>query len=345
MHILVDIGHPGDVHLFYHPIQNWLKRGHRVTLTASQKDVTIQLLEHYGLPYHLVGVRRAGIFNLVFLLIMRTLRIARLALRDRPDIFISVCSPTAAVASKLVGRPHVVFDDSEFGTEQIALYKPFTDAMCTPSWFELDFGKRHVRYEGFKELAYLHPAVFTPDPQVLRELGIDPSEKFFVLRLVQWIAAHDRGEHGLSREGQQKLIARLQREGRVIVSYEGQPPQDLSQPQRPIPADAMLHLLAYAHLFVSEGLTMVTEAALLGTPAILVNTLQAGNMRALRDRFGLIEFFESDDPTLACIESWLANPNLKAEAAAKRENLLSQVVNVSAWMTDFVEDFVQKRRG
>lgn len=344
MHILVDIGHPGDVHLFYHPIQNWLARGYRVSITASQKDVTKQLLAHYGLPYHQVGVRRPGLFNLVYLLIMRTLRIAKIGLRDRPDVFISVCSPTAAIASKMLRRPHIVFDDSDFGREQIALYKPFTDVMVTPEQFTLDFGKRHVRYKGFKELAYLHPNVFTPNPQVLADLEIDPNERLFVLRLIAWDAAHDRGEHGLTQAGQARLIERLKAEGRVIVSYEGREPLDTRHPERHIPAAAMLDLLAYAEIFISEGLTMVTEAALLGTSAMLVNTLQAGNMQILRDRYGLISFFDSDEPAFAQLETWLANPNLKAETIAKRDAMLLEVIDLSAWMTDFVENFVLQRR-
>jgi hypothetical protein len=343
MHILVDIGHPGDVHLFYNPIQNWQQDGHRVTITASQKDVTIDLLKHYNLLYHQVGIRRKGFFNKAFLLIARTLRIANIARQDRPDIFISVCSPTAAIASKLVRRPHVVFDDSEFGNEQIMLYKPFTDAMCTPRQFERDFGARHVRYDGFKELAYLHPDVFKPDPKVLVDLDIDPAENLFVLRLVAWDAAHDRGEHGLSEDGQQRLIERLQKSGRVIVSYEGKPPIDLRQPEREIPADAMLHILAYAYLMVSEGLTMVTEAALLGTHAILVNTLEAGNMKILRDRYELVKIFDNDEDTLAAVEAWLVNPHLIKQAQAKRQKLLAEVVNVSEWMTDFVVKFAETR--
>jgi uncharacterized protein len=342
MHIMVDIGHPGDVHVFYHPIQNWLSHGHTVTITAMDKDVARQLLDSYGLPYHTVGVRKGGVLNLAYLLLMRPLKIASIALKDRPDIFVSICSATMAIASKLVGRPHVVFDDSEFGNEQIAIYKPFTDAMCTPRQFERDFGKRQVRYDGFKELAYLHPDIFTPNPQVLRDLGIDPDEKYFVLRLVSWDAAHDRGEHGLSKAGHDQLLARLQQEGRVIVSYEGKVPKDLST-GKDLPVPAMLHLLAFANLFVSEGLTMVTEAALLGTPAILVNTLQAGNMKILRDRYKLIETHENDTGALDCVERWLANPNLKAEAAAKRQILLGEVVNVSDWITNFVEDFVRNK--
>lgn len=341
LHILVDIGHPGDVHVFYDPIRRWQAHGHRVTIATSDKDVALDLLKAYNLPYHIVGKRRPGLFNLIYLLGMRTLRIARLGWGDRPDVFVSICSPTGAIAAFLLRRPHIAFDDSEFGTQQRALFTPFTQAICTPRHFELDLGKKQVRYDGFKELAYLHPAVFTPNPQVLRELGIDPDEKFYIVRSVAWDAAHDYGEHGFTKDGHDRLIALLEARGRVIVSYEGQPPKDL-RTGKILPSEAMLHLLAFAQLIISEGLTMVTEAALLGTPAILVNTLQAGNMNVLRERYHLADTF-SDERFLECVAQWLANPNLKAEAQANRQRLLDEMVNVSEWMSQFVETFVQQR--
>jgi hypothetical protein len=342
LHILVDIGHPGDVHVFHDPIKRWQANGHRVTITTSDKDVSLQLLDSYGLPYRVVGARRPGLLNLANLLVMRTVRITRLSWRDRPDILVSICSATGALSSFLLRRPHVAFDDSEFGTQQRAVYKPFTAAIITPQQFELDFGRKHVRYNGFKELAYLHPSVFRPDPQRVRDLGYDPDLPYFILRSVAWDAAHDYGEHGLTQAGHQRLAERLSQVGRVIVSYEGQAPKDWATGQV-LPIDAMLHLLAFAQLLVSEGLTMVTEAALLGTPAILVNTLQAGNMKRLK-AIGLADLYADDRGALACVERWLANPHLKAEAQAKRQALLEEVVNVSEWMSQYVEEFALQGR-
>jgi len=341
LHILVDIGHPGDVHVFYQPILKWQARGHHITVTTTDKDVSLQLLDFYGLDYHVIGVRKPGLMNLAWLLVARTLRIIWLSRRGRPDILVSISSATAALASQLMNRPHIAFDDSEFGTQQRAVYKPFTEAICTPRQFEVDFGKKHVRYDGFKELAYLHPNYFTPNPDVLRGLGIDPNEQFFVLRLVSWDAAHDYGEHGFTPHGREQLIKRLQKVGRVIVSYEGQVPKDLSTGQN-LPVDAMLHLLAYAHFFISEGLTMVTESALLGTPAILVNTLKAGNMHLLQDRYHLAEIHPNDGDVLAAVERWLADPELKTKAAVNRQRLLDESVDVSQFITDFTEEFVHK---
>ena len=44
MNILIDIIHPAHVHFFRHAISEFEKRGHKVAVTARQKDVTIELL-------------------------------------------------------------------------------------------------------------------------------------------------------------------------------------------------------------------------------------------------------------------------------------------------------------
>jgi hypothetical protein len=343
-HLLVDIGHPGDVHVFHDPIRQWQAAGHRVSITTSDKDVSLKLLEAYGLPYHKVGVRRPGLFNLASLLLLRTGRIVSLGWRDRPDILLSISSATMGLAAFFLRRPHIAFDDSEFGTQQRAIYQPFTARICTPEQFMLDLGPKQVRYKGFKELAYLHPSIFQPKPEALRSLGLDPSERLFLLRGVAWDAAHDFGERGLSQAGQAAVLKRLGEAGRVIASYEGRAPLDV-RTGRELPPEVMLHLLAHCEFILSEGLTMVTEAALLGTPALLVNTLQAGNMKILRDHYGLIQTFSGDEGVLAAVEAWLAHPNLKAEAAAKRERLLAESVNVSQWMVQFVEDYLARGGG
>jgi len=77
---------------------------------------------------------------------------------------------------------------------------PFVDTIWTPSCFKGDMGRKHVRYDGYKELAYLHPKYFTPDKSVLDDIGQNEGEPFIILRFVSWSATHDIGEHGLKNK-------------------------------------------------------------------------------------------------------------------------------------------------
>ena len=51
MKVLVDIIHPAHVHFFRNAISELQKKGHEVAVTARKKDVTIDLLENYGIPF------------------------------------------------------------------------------------------------------------------------------------------------------------------------------------------------------------------------------------------------------------------------------------------------------
>ena len=55
MKILFDMGHPAHVHFFKNTIWELEKKGHQVKVTARDKDVTIALLEAYGIAHVVRG--------------------------------------------------------------------------------------------------------------------------------------------------------------------------------------------------------------------------------------------------------------------------------------------------
>jgi hypothetical protein len=53
-----------------------------------------------------------------------------------------------------MGKRRIVFTDTETAGLQLKLTRPFADAIYTPRIFGIDFGRKHVRFKGFKELAF-----------------------------------------------------------------------------------------------------------------------------------------------------------------------------------------------
>lgn len=92
---------------------------------------------------------------------------------------------------------------------------------------------------------------------------------------------------------------------------------------------------------------MAAEAAILGTPAIHIESNAkgiatgsfSGNFRELRDKFGLLYFFADQNEAFSKASEILENRNAKQEWQKKRENLLKDKVDVTAWMTDFIEHY------
>jgi len=63
MRILIDIGHPADVHFFKNMIRNLGKKGHEIKITARKKDVTLDLLNAYHFKYEYLGENRRGLMK------------------------------------------------------------------------------------------------------------------------------------------------------------------------------------------------------------------------------------------------------------------------------------------
>jgi len=145
----------------------------------------------------------------------------------------------------------------------------FSNVILTPDCFNGDFGNKHIRISGYKELAYLYNHYFEPDPTVINELGLDNNEKYVILRFNVFDAVHDIGRRGFSLSEKYRLVRELEKHVRVFVRSEKELPDDLAVYNLPIPFERIHHAPYYAHLLVCDTGTIATEAAILGTPAVI----------------------------------------------------------------------------
>lgn len=287
MRLLIDVNHPGQVHLFTPLAQRVVGEGGSVFVTARDKDVTRRLLEAGELPFAMCSTRKGGMVSLLWELLVKTRAIVKRARAFRPEVIVSLGSPPAAWASRILGVPHIALEDTEHSTEQALLYLPFTKYVLTSTAFRRELGKKQLRYRGFHELAYLHPSVFVPDETVIAPLGLSPSRPYSVVRFVSWQATHDLGHHGLSARDKEALVDRLSAFGQVVLTSEMPLAPELCARCVVIPPESIHHVLAFARLYVGEGATMASEAAMLGVPAVYTNRLSAGTLEE-QERYGLL---------------------------------------------------------
>jgi predicted glycosyltransferase len=347
MRILIDIGHPAHVHLFKNFIREMEKKGHQVLVTAREKDVATQLLKAYNIPFIPVGKKGTGTLNLIKEWIFRDIEIIRIARKFNPDILMGVLNPATAHAARILGKVSITFTDSE---PEVAKYPvadtitlPFTDVILTLASVRHDYGKKEVRVNSFKELASLHPARFTPDPEVLNVAGLSPEDDYALVRFVAWGAYHDVGQGGLTLDDKRALIRELEQSCRVYISSESPLPPEFEKYRLPIPPEKIHDFLHYAKIFVSDSQTMTTEAALLGTPAVRCNSFvgknDMGNFVELEERYHLIYNCGDGPAVLSRVNELLQSPDLKAEWARRREPLLQGKIDLTAFMVWFVENY------
>jgi len=323
--------------------------GHEVEIIGRQKDCLPELLERSGFSYHLIPRRRTNLLVLGWESLKAAALAGSLARRKHIDFMMGV-SISIGPAARLTGATSLLFEDDDAKVVPVfaKLGYPIAHYVVTPRCLAFeDHGRKHLTYPGYHELAYLHPNRFTPNPDILNELGIKPNEKYFIVRLVSLTAHHDIGETGLGTEQAKTIVERLARQGRVFISAETTIDSDLQKYALPTPAEKIFDVLAFADLLVGDSQTMAAEAAVLGTPSLRCNTF-AGRLSYLEElehKYELTAAFLPKDfnKLLVKMDHWLNQPNLKEKWRQKRQIMLDDCVDVTDWILDLLDNLAQKQ--
>jgi len=350
MRILLSVQHPAWAHQFRYVIHELEERGYTVKVVAVNKDRSLELLDTFKIKYDVISsVSGNTIIEKGLIFLKTTWKIFWISRKFKPDIFIGRASPMMAINSYLFKKKHIVFDDTERANLCLFFAKLFSDVIITPDCFRKDLGRKHLRIEAYKELFYLHPHYFTPDPAVLRELGLTAEEKYVILRFVAWDAYHDIGQKGITANEKKGIVKELENYGRVFISSEGSLPEGLEPYRLTTPLEKIHDVLYYATLFFSDGGTMTTEAAVLGTPAIRTNSFvgsdDMGNFLELEERYELIYNFRKLEQAIQKAIELLSRDDTKAEWQKKRENMLAGKLDATQVMVDIIDKYAECSHG
>jgi uncharacterized protein len=334
MRILIDIGHPAHVHLFKNFAWEMQKKGHMIFFTCREKEYEKELLEHYGFKYKSFGKKYKSTVGKLFGLIEFDVKELIEGFKFHPDIFISHGSIYAAHAAWLLGKPHISMEDTG-NWEQIRLYLPFTDAILTPDVLHSDLGPKQVRYSGYHELSYLHPKWYSNNTQInITGLG----EDYAIMRFVSWNATHDVGHKGFSDRQKSEIVNYLSSRLKVIISSESVLPHKYEIYRYTMNPVYMHDVLAGAKLFIGGGATMASEAGILGIPSIYVNSI-VSSYNEDQERYGLVYNYRKGEDVLSKIEEILEIHNLKEEWQHRRQKMLADKIDVTAFIIWFVENY------
>ncbi|QIB91974.1 DUF354 domain-containing protein [Methanosarcina mazei] len=336
MNILFDIGHPKDVNVFKNVIWKLQERGHEIKIVARAKENTKRVLEEYGFEYEVCKHHKQMIGKALGI-VTNDIHLYNIAKKFQPDIFVSPGSPYSAHVSRLLGKPHIAFSDTEIAGLVMKLTFPFTDKIYTSSSFYLDLGPKQIRFNGYYELAYLHSKYFTPNRDVLKKYNLD--EGYIILRLSALASHHDIGARGFTFSSEEDLInviSFLERYGRVIISSETKQWKTISDYEIKFKPGDLHDILYYSKMCIGEGATMASEAAILGVPAIYVSNTHRGYLDEL-ETYGLAFTIQNRDEALEKAKSLLEDKFLEKSSKEKREKLLKEKIDVVEFMVNEIE--------
>jgi len=317
------------------------ENGNHFLIVARDKDKTIDLLDRYGFQYILSGKAETTPIGYLREMVKRTQQFYSIIGGYKPHIVLTQMDPSPAIAARLRGVPYLCLADSEPAKLILQSTMPFAHAVLTPSCFRTNLGRKQIYYNGYKELAYLHPNTFQPDASVLNDLGVGVNDPYIILRFVSWGAHHDIGERGI--QNKVEIVKQLETYGRVFISSEAKLGKDLVKYELKVSPEKMHDVLYYARLLFCDSQTMATEAGVLGTPAIRCNSFvgadDMGNFIELERSYHLIYNFNVESEALNCAVSLLNTANIKEEWARRQKNLLNDKIDVTAFLIWFIENY------
>jgi len=339
MKILIDIGHPAHVHYFRNAINIIQNNGHKVVIVARNKDVVVELLNFYNFQFISRGKGKNSKFGKLAYLFITDIKLFFIALKFKPDLYLSFSSPYLAQIAALLRKPHIAINDTEHTDKMHKWFTyPFSSCILTPMVYSNPLGSKHILFDAIMEAFYLAPSQFTPNDEVFDFLKIPKEQKFVLLRFVSWKAHHDFGQSGLDLATKLNLIKLLEKKFKVFISSEAELSDEFLPYKISIPAQNMHSVLFYASAFIGESATMASESTLLGTPAVYINSLPLMGYLKLEQDSGLLKHFNSNLGILEYVKEFIETFDF-IDFHTKSLNMQASFINPTNFLVWFLENY------
>lgn len=353
MNILVQMSHPAHFHLFKNAIKNWRKDSHSVFVLIKTKDILEDLLIAANIPYYNIMPisHRNSRFGIAWDMFVRDLEITWFCIWHDIDMLVGSTVEIAHI-SWLLNKYSVNFceDDASvipaFGKAAGNTIQTFlTPITC----FNGKYEPKSIKYSGFHKLAYLHPNQFTPDIDIVKKY-IPTERPYFILRFAELKAYHDldAGALGINTVIAQRLIDILSPHGNIYITSERQLEPQFEKYRLIINPLDIHHVMAFARLYIGDSQSMAVEAAILGTPNIRFNNFcgRIGVLEELEQKYKLTVGVHSQNPgkLYSLTEEWVKDQLLTARFKERRQEMLNDKIDVTAFFTWFIEKYPKSKR-
>ena len=354
MNIIFAINHPAHYHLFKNSFKELKQKKHNPVFAIKDKDILEQLMNSEKVEFIRLTYKRKArsVFSTIFKgfleILIQDVKLFGFVRKFKPDIMIGTDYSITHIGM-LCRIPSIVMNEDDYELNKLfcLLSYPFASAIVSPTLCSVGkYKKKKINYDGYQKLAYLHPAVFRSNINIVNKY-FDLTKKYFLIRTVSLSAGHDIHLTGIDYQTLEKIINILSQHGNVYIINETKIPSALERYKLNIDVKDIHHILAFASLFISDGQSMIVEAAILGTPSIRFNSLtgKISVLEELENHYGLTTKIHNSRPDLllAKINELLKSDDLNSEYLKQREKMISEKINVSQFLTWLIENYPKNR--
>lgn len=347
MRIGVFLGHPAHFYMLKNSVLQWQNDGHNVFFAVKKKDILESLIKGAGYSYTVIREgRKNSKFGMILSVLEMERRMCSFLKKNKIDILIGT---TLSFASRVIMRTPVVVmceDDADVVPLYANISYPWASAILNP--ISCNAGKwerKAIKYASYQKMAYLHPNRFSPSAEIVRQYGINIDEPYFLIRFVNHMAHHDNKADGIDYRFAESIINMLRPYGRIFISSESPLNNKLDEYSLQINPLDIHHVMAFADMFISDSQSMSIEAALLGVPSVRCSDF-AGRISVLEElekNYQLTFGFKSNqvDKIFSKINELISLPNSREIFQQRRQIMLRDKIDFSAFLTWFVENYPQ----
>jgi len=346
MNILIDTGHPAEIHFFRNIAFHLEKQGHSVYWGIREKDCSLEIAKSYNLKFFSKGkgsyfllLKLLYFFRAVFILLQKAKSI-------KPHILISFASPYAGTVAKLLNIPHIIFLDTEHEAFLSWFDRNLSSHIITPSCFHKNLGHKQITVNTYKELAYLNSTYFWNNSKSTQKLKI-PQKDFILVRLVNHGALHNIFRKKWENKSKFHFIHKLAKSYSIIISSEISLPENLQQYSYTSSPELLHQIINEAKMTVGESATVATESSVLGVPAILIDNSNLGYVNEIKNRYQLIKQYKPESEELKKAEKYIHETMQNSsyhEHKKRRTKLLNEKIDITAFMTWFIQNYPESAK-
>lgn len=343
--ILFYFVHPAKYHFFRVTINHLISAGYDVEIIITGRDILEELVKKEGWNYKLIfpkgrKIKGVHVYITAFIFLFVTIyKLLKITWGKKYSLFISDDLITFVGRLRRIPTIFVTDDDLSAVKESVILFWTanyiFAPDVCRVGKFD----KKKIAYYGYKALAHLHPNHFKPDKSKIEKMFLTDKPYFFI-RTVYAGSTHDMGKSGINDHVLRKMINFLIPYGNILLNSERDIPADLQQYICNINKNDIAHYIAFAKIFISDSSTMCAESAVLGVPTIEFNSwFHLYEQSKQLAKYGLVFYTFNEDELLTQLGLILENNQFKDMQMAKREQMLSDCVDVSSLLIWLIEMF------
>ena len=354
MRIAFYLAHPAHFHLFKNVVNGLSEKKHSILVLYNEKDVLHHLITKESIfNKHKIKIDKiSAITNIQSSLglkiqfIQKTMGAFLKLLVYRPNIVVGT-PILISLVGKLLRYNSIIVNEDDFDIIQNTadLGYPFATGIICPEVCRTgQFDNKCLKYQGYHELAYLHPNHFNPSREIV-ESYFSTDRPYFLMRFAKLSAHHDSGIRGISNDLARNIISILSPKGRVYITSERELDPEFESYRVPIDPFDIHHVIAFASLYIGDSQTMAAEAGILGTPFIRFNDFvgKISYLAELEDKYKLGYGISPDNSgeLLSKVEELSNIERLKGHFAKRRQRMLGDKIDVAMFLRWIIDNYPQ----